>query len=73
MASFIYPVVVAWTWGYGRLSNLFDSQVVDVAGSGIVNITGSVSVLEPRSGRFVNPGQFDAHSLPLVVRGTLNL
>jgi len=79
MASFIYPVVVAWTWGYGWLSNLFDAQIIDFAGSGIVHLTGGVSglagtiVLGPRKGRFEHPEQFDAHSLPLVVLGTFIL
>ncbi|CAK0818431.1 unnamed protein product [Prorocentrum cordatum] len=79
MASFIYPVVVAWTWGYGWLSNLFDAQIIDFAGSGIVHLTGGVAglagtvVLGPRKGRFENPDQFDAHSLPLVVLGTFIL
>ncbi|CAK0828784.1 unnamed protein product [Prorocentrum cordatum] len=79
MASFIYPVVVAWTWGYGWLSNLFDAQIIDFAGSGIVHLTGGVAglagtiVLGPRKGRFEHPEQFDAHSLPLVVLGTFIL
>jgi Amt family ammonium transporter len=79
MASFIYPIVVAWTWGYGWLSNLFDAQVIDFAGSGIVHLTGGVSglagtiVLGPRKGRFDTPDEFAAHSLPLVVLGTFIL
>jgi Amt family ammonium transporter len=79
MASFIYPVVVGWTWGYGWISNLFDGQVIDFAGSGIVHMTGGVSglagtvVLGPRKGRFENPDEFVPHSLPLVVLGTFIL
>jgi Amt family ammonium transporter len=34
MTSFIYPVVVAWTWGGGWISTLFDVGVMDFAGSG---------------------------------------
>ena len=34
MTSFIYPVVVAWTWGGGWISTLFDAGVMDFAGSG---------------------------------------
>ena len=34
MTSFIYPVVVAWTWGGGWLSTLFGVGYMDFAGSG---------------------------------------
>lgn len=79
MTSFIYPVIVAWTWGYGWLSNLFEVGFMDFAGSGIVHLTGGVSalagtvVLGPRKGRFENPEEFEAHNLPLVVLGTFCL
>jgi len=79
MAGFIYPVVVAWTWGYGWISSVADVGYMDFAGSGIVHLTGGVSalagtiVLGPRKGRFENPEEFEAHSLPLVVLGTLSL
>ena len=32
MTSFIYPVIVAWTWGGGWLSKLFDVGYMDFAG-----------------------------------------
>jgi len=79
MASFIYPVVVAWTWGYGWLSTVLDVGVMDFAGSGIVHLTGGVSalagtvVLGPRKGRFEEPEEFAPHNLPLVVLGTFAL
>jgi Amt family ammonium transporter len=79
MTGFIYPVVVAWTWGYGWIMALFDVGVIDFAGSGIVHLTGGVSglagtiVLGPRKGRWENPDEFDAHNLPLVVLGTFIL
>jgi len=83
MSAFIYPVVVAWTWGYGWISTLFDVGVVDFAGSGVVHVTGGVAglvgtlVLGARRGRFpawrAQPGEFDPHSLPLVVLGTFIL
>lgn len=79
MAGFIYPLVVAWTWGYGWLADLFDVGFMDFAGSGIVHLTGGVSalagaiVLGPRKGRFDRPEDFAPHSLPLVVLGTLAL
>ena len=34
MASFIYPVVVAWTWGGGWLATILDVGYMDFAGSG---------------------------------------
>ena len=36
MTSFIYPVVVAWTWGGGWLSTLFGVGYMDFAGSGAI-------------------------------------
>ena len=33
MTSFIYPVIVAWTWGGGWLSKIFDVGYMDFAGS----------------------------------------
>lgn len=80
MTSFIYPVIVAWTWGYGWISTIFDSVgFMDFAGSGIVHLTGGVSalagtvVLGPRKGRFERPDEFEAHNLPVVVLGTFCL
>ncbi|CAJ1393440.1 unnamed protein product [Effrenium voratum] len=79
MTSFIYPVVVAWTWGGGWLASIFDVGYMDFAGSGVVHLTGGVSglmgtiVLGPRKGRFVSPEDFEPHNLPLVVLGTFAL
>jgi len=79
MASFIYPVVVAWTWGYGWLSTLGDVGFMDFAGSGVVHLTGGAAalagavVLGPRKGRWENPDDFAPHNMPLVVLGTLSL
>ncbi|CAE8651088.1 unnamed protein product, partial [Polarella glacialis] len=84
MASFIYPVVVAWTWGYGWMYGqigTLSTGFMDFAGSGIVHLCGGVAalagtcVLGPRNGRF-DPDraqEFEAHSLPLVVLGTFIL
>jgi len=76
MTSFVYPVVVAWTWGYGFLGA---NNYMDFAGSGIVHMCGGVGALVgaavagPRKGRFDNPEAFQSHSLPLVVLGTFIL
>ena len=40
MASFIYPVVVAWTWGSGWLSHY---GFHDFAGTGIVHLVGGIA------------------------------
>jgi len=76
MTCFVYPIVVAWTWGYGFLGA---NNYMDFAGSGIVHMCGGVGALVgamiagPRKGRFDNPDAFQSHSLPLVVLGTFIL
>lgn len=55
MTGFIYPVIVAWTWGGGFLTEWGFS---DFAGSGVVHLTGGIAGLAgaiicgPRIGRF---------------------
>jgi ammonium transporter, Amt family len=55
--GFIYPVIVAWTWGKGWLHNL---GFEDFAGSGIVHVTGGFAglmgaiVCGPRIGKFTD-------------------
>merc|ERR1712070_1365461 len=80
MTAVIYPVVVAWTWGYGWLSSdVNDINFMDFAGSGIVHMTGGVGALVgaifagPRKGRWEDPKSFEPHSAPLVVLGTFIL
>eukprot|EP00931_Biecheleriopsis_adriatica_P042011 TRINITY_DN2394_c0_g1_i3.p1 TRINITY_DN2394_c0_g1~~TRINITY_DN2394_c0_g1_i3.p1 ORF type:complete len:588 (+),score=117.62 TRINITY_DN2394_c0_g1_i3:248-1765(+) len=81
MTAFIYPVVVGWTWGYGWLASINDIGYMDFAGSGIVHMVGGVGALigaviaGPRKGRW-NPDlseEFDPHSLPHIVLGTMIL
>jgi len=61
LTSFVYPTLVAWTWGYGFLAEINVSGYVDFAGSGIVHMCGGVGALVgaviagPRAGRFKSP------------------
>jgi len=79
MTAFVYPVVVAWTWGYGWLADVTSVGYMDFAGSGVVHMTGGVGALVgaicagSRDGRWENPDEFIPHSLPLVVLGTFIL
>ncbi|CAE7797414.1 AMT1-1 [Symbiodinium sp. CCMP2592] len=79
MTSFIYPVIVAWTWGGGWLASIFGVGYMDFAGSGVVHFTGGVCglagtvILGPRNGRFENPEEFEYHNIPLIVLGTFAL
>ena len=58
MTGFIYPVIVAWTWGGGFLSQ---KGFQDFAGSGVVHLTGGIAGLAgaiicgARIGRFPEP------------------
>lgn len=55
MTGFIYPMVVAWTWGGGFLAKW---GFTDFAGSGVVHLTGGISgltgafIVGPRLGKF---------------------
>jgi Amt family ammonium transporter len=55
LTGFIYPVVVAWTWGGGWLTEF---GYLDFAGSGIVHMVGGVAgltgaiIIGPRLGVF---------------------
>jgi ammonium transporter, Amt family len=80
MTGIIYPVVGAWTWGGGWVSEL---GFTDFAGSTIVHLTGGVAALVGAA--FLGPriGKFDAktgkaraipgHSIVLGALGTLLL
>jgi len=89
MSAFIYPVVVCCTWGNGWLSTLVRSSdgrpvggMTDLAGAGVVHVTGGVialvgaKILGRRIGRFdpkVDQKHFMPHSMPLRVLGTMVL
>ena len=55
MTGFIYPVVVAWTWGSGWIFNM---GYQDFAGSGIIFLNAGTASLVgaliagPRAGKF---------------------
>jgi ammonium transporter, Amt family len=80
MTALIYPIVGAWTWGGGWLSEL---GFVDFAGSTIVHMTGGVAalvaaaILGPRIGKFdPKTGKARAipgHNIPMGALGTLLL
>merc|ERR1719379_2325254 len=88
MTTFIYPVVVCSTWGYGWLETFKkDSKgnpvggYIDFAGSGVVHLCGGIAalisakVIGARTGRFdpEKAEEFLPHSAPLIVLGTFIL
>merc|ERR1719355_444929 len=88
MTTFIYPVVVCSTWGYGWLETFKkDSKgnpvggYIDFAGSGVVHLCGGIAalvgakVIGARTGRFdpEKADEFSPHSAPLIVLGTFIL
>ncbi|XP_006647528.2 ammonium transporter 1 member 3 [Oryza brachyantha] len=90
LTGFVYPVVSHWFWstdGWASASRLtgpllFESGVIDFAGSGVVHVVGGVAGLwgafieGPRIGRFDATGRTVAmkgHSASLVVLGTFLL
>jgi len=84
--SFIYPLLLAATWGGGFLADMNDSGFQDFAGSGVIHMAGGTAALVgaiiagARKDRWVNqtardriqdvPPDFRPHSVPLVVLGT---
>merc|ERR1719191_820338 len=88
MTTFIYPVVVCSTWGYGWLETFKKDSAgnpvggyIDFAGSGVVHLCGGIAalvgaaVIGTRTGRFDPDKQeeFTPHSQPLIVLGTFIL
>ncbi|MFA9429359.1 ammonium transporter [Egicoccus sp. AB-alg2] len=80
LTGLIYPIVGAWTWGGGWLSEL---GFTDFAGSTIVHLTGgaaalvAAAIIGPRIGKFDartgRPRAIPGHSMPLAALGTLLL
>lgn len=83
IAGFVYPTTVHWTWSSDAWLAEGDDDggyYRDFAGSGIVHVTGGISalvgayILGPRKGVFEDgQGKPHAHSLPMVLQGTLIL
>ncbi|XP_057783574.1 ammonium transporter 1 member 1-like [Salvia miltiorrhiza] len=89
LTGFVYPIVSHWFWsaeGWASAANagklLFESGVIDFAGSGVVHMVGGIAgfygaIIEgPRIGRFDHSGRAVAlrgHSASLVVLGTFLL
>uniref|UniRef100_A0A2N9I4V0 Ammonium transporter n=1 Tax=Fagus sylvatica TaxID=28930 RepID=A0A2N9I4V0_FAGSY len=89
LTGFVYPVVSHWFWssdGWASAFNtnnlLFNTGVIDFAGSGVVHMVGGIAGLwgalieGPRIGRFDHSGRSVAlrgHSASLVVLGTFLL
>ncbi|XP_074338151.1 ammonium transporter 1 member 1-like [Apium graveolens] len=89
LTGFVYPIVSHWFWSPDGWASpfktdnlLFDSGVIDFAGSGVVHMVGGIAGLYgaliegPRIGRFDQSGRAIAlrgHSASLVVLGTFLL
>jgi Amt family ammonium transporter len=86
MGGIIYPVIGAWAWGNGWLSQLstvgLGTGYKDFAGSGVVHMVGGFAglvgawYLGPRIGKYGKdnkPKMFRAHNLGFVIVGTFIL
>ncbi|CAE7672393.1 unnamed protein product, partial [Symbiodinium sp. CCMP2456] len=79
LSGIVYPVVVAWTWGGGWLSDFLEVGYTDFAGGCVVHVLGGSGALMgavlmgSRHDRFERREAFDPHNLPLLVLGTLFL
>jgi Amt family ammonium transporter len=93
LSGFVFPVVCHAVWSIDgflnafRANRLFDSGMVDFAGSGVVHVTGGITaliatkILGPRSDRFHDerghllptPKMMQGYSLSLQVLGTFLL
>lgn len=86
MGGIIYPVIGAWAWGNGWLSQLssigLGTGYKDFAGSGVVHMVGGFAgligawYLGPRIGKYDKsrqPKMFRAHNMGYVVVGTFIL
>lgn len=81
ISTLVYPIVVSWVWGGGWLSKM-DTPFIDLAGGGVVHITGGAAalvgawILGPRIGRFDAEGNsqpIPGHNLPMAILGVFIL
>lgn len=85
-ALFIWPLVVAWTWGNGWMAGVDIGEgehlpFTDFGGSAVVHIVGGMGaivgsfIIGARKGRFdpANAADFFPHSLPLLCFGAFAL
>jgi len=81
ISTLVYPIVVSWVWGGGWLSKL-DTPFIDLAGGGVVHVTGGAAalvgaaILGPRIGRFDEDGNsvpIPGHNLPMAILGVFIL
>lgn len=93
LSGFVFPVVAHAVWSVDGFLNAFkgnrllDSGMIDIAGSGVVHVTGGMTaliatvILGPRRGRFRDengclvpkPNRIEGHSMSLQVLGTFLL
>jgi len=82
MTGFIYPMEGSWTWGGDAVFGLYELNLSDFAGSGIVHLAGAtaalagVLLLGARKGKYGPSGQINAipgANLPLATLGTFIL
>lgn len=65
LSSFIYPIIVAWSWGYGFLAKVATVGYMDFAGSGIVHLAGGVGALVGAAVAGARPRRFKASRFKL--------
>jgi len=83
MSTFIYPIVVNWSWGANMIEGtFFDINMYDLAGSTVIHSTGgwallaAILVIGAREGRYTKEGAvrvIPASNIPLVTLGAFLL
>ena len=82
MATFLYPLVVNWTWGANMLEGTFlELSMYDLAGSTVIHSTGgwallaAILIIGARKGRYTDQGirVIPASNIPLVTLGAFLL
>jgi Amt family ammonium transporter len=79
LTALLYPNVGSWKWGGGFLD---EAGFIDVAGSGLVHMTGGFAalmgagIIGPRIGKYGDKGEpraMPGHSIPLAITGVFIL